>query len=189
LRLATGSRHDLLDTSMPLAAPDATLTDYAAHLHLLLAWLTPIETWLAAFTDGPQQASVLPPADRTTLMKQDLAEPGMPPAPAAPPANWQPERSDPAYRWGVCYVIEGAQLGGAVLHRRLAARLHAHPLRYLRGAAEQGPGPRWQQFIRQMRTQVATQDETASACLGACRAFDSLLALRAAVAEINDTGA
>jgi heme oxygenase len=87
-----------------------------------------------------------------------------------------PDSASPAYRWGVAYVIEGSQLGGAVLHARLAVRLAPHPLRYLRGEAG-GPGPRWRAFMIALRAAVQTPQEIIDACAGACSAFDSILEL------------
>jgi heme oxygenase len=74
----------------------------------------------------------------------------------------------------VCYVIEGSQLGGAVLYQRLHERLAPHPLRYLRGAPE-GPGPRWRAFMLALRANVRGEAEVAEACAGACAAFDEIL--------------
>jgi heme oxygenase len=177
LRSATAGRHQQLDSGLPIGAPDASLGDYASHLAMLGAWLAPLQAWLPAFQDGPR----FDQAGRLALIGQDLAEPGMPPAPPADPAAapappWPPAASA-AYRWGVCYVIEGSQLGGAVLHQRLRERLAPHPLRYLKGDAA-GPGPRWRAFMQALREHVRTQAEIAEACAGACAAFDSILALR-----------
>ncbi|HUO23082.1 MAG TPA: biliverdin-producing heme oxygenase [Caulobacteraceae bacterium] len=48
---------------------------------------------------------------------------------AAPPASWPEVRAlGPAAAWGLQYVLEGSKLGGAVLARRVGARL---PRRYL----------------------------------------------------------
>jgi heme oxygenase len=58
--------------------------------------------------------------------------PAAPPRMRPPQAAW-PLDASPAWRWGVCYVIEGSQLGGAVLYKRLHERLAPHPLRYLKG--------------------------------------------------------
>jgi heme oxygenase len=77
----------------------------------------------------------------------------------------------------VAYVVEGSQLGGAVLHKRLADQLAPHPLRYLAGAGEAGPGPRWRAFMLALRAQVQGEEEVAEACSGACDAFDRILAL------------
>lgn len=179
LRQATGARHERLDSGLPLSAPDATLADYAHHLCLLRDWLTPLEAWLDAYADGPQGPAGLAATPYLGLIEADLAEPSLaawPCARRADPAPWPPGAS-PAYRWGVAYVVEGSQLGGAVLYKRLAGQLAPHPLRYLRGAGEGGPGPRWCAFMEALRAQVQGEEAVADACRGACDAFDGLLAL------------
>lgn len=179
LRDATASRHAELDGGMPLARPVPTLADYRDHLALLRRWLAPIEAWQARFDDGPQDAALLPPSPHLPLIEADLADPSLAPgAAAAPPAPWQ-GRDGVAYRWGVAYVIEGSRLGGTVLYRRLAAALAPHPLRYLHGDGVP-PGPRWQQFLRALRTHVQGEAAIAEACRGARAAFDGLIALQRA---------
>jgi heme oxygenase len=172
LRTATDSRHQQLDSGLPIGASDASLDDYTRHLRMLQAWLAPLQAWLAGFDDGPR----FDHGARLALIAADLAEHGVAAGPAvvAPPRAW-PGGASPAYRWGVNYVIEGSQLGGAVLYGRLAARLAPHPLRYLKGDAA-GPGPRWHAFMQRLREAVRTQAEIADACAGACAAFDSILA-------------
>ncbi|MGJ7914695.1 biliverdin-producing heme oxygenase [Massilia sp. LXY-6] len=174
LRSATASRHEELDSGLPIGAADASLADYAAHLAMLRAWLAPLQGWLAGFADGPRFEQ----AGRLALIDQDLAEQGMPAAPVPAPsadAGW-PSAASPAWRWGVCYVIEGSQLGGAVLYQRLHERLAPHPLRYLKGS-DSGPGPRWRVFMLALREHVRSPQEIAEASAGACAAFDSILAL------------
>jgi heme oxygenase len=169
LRAATAERHALLDAGLAIGAPEATIKDYQRHLCMLLAWLEPIEAWLAAFADGPQVPS------RTAAIAADLAlidgQCGV-----ADSHAW-PADASPAYRWGVCYVVEGSQLGGAVLYQRLAARLAPHPLGYLRGQY-QGPGPGWRAFMQALKEAVTTAEDIDQACRGACDAFDRILALR-----------
>lgn len=174
LRAATSDRHELLDSGMPLSRPTPDLSDYAEHLTMVRDWLLPLLPWLDGYRDGPQ--ALLPPVERMALIEADLNEPGMPPlrTPALP-AVW-PEGASAAYRWGVCYVIEGSQLGGKVLYGKLSERLAPHPLRYLRGI-EAGPGPRWRQFMLALKEHVTSPDEIADACAGACAAFDSILKL------------
>ena len=182
LRSATASRHEELDSGLPIGAVDASLADYAAHLAMLRAWLAPLQEWLAGFDDGPR----FDQAARLALLERDLGERDMPAA-LQPPrsaanaadaagADW-PLDASPAWRWGVCYVIEGSQLGGAVLYQRLHARLAPHPLRYLKGD-DAGPGPRWRAFMLALREHVRSPAEIAEACDGACAAFDGILALR-----------
>jgi heme oxygenase len=176
LRAATADRHHALDTTLPLAGPDPHLADYRDHLRMLHAWLAPLECWLAGFDDGPQGEAAPPLVLRTPLIDADLALIG--PAPAAAPAapRW-PASASAAYRWGVCYVVEGSQLGGAVLYQRLCRALAPHPLYYLHGDPD-GAGPRWRRFTQALRASLSTPAEVAEACLGAREAFDRMLALR-----------
>ncbi|MGV7209712.1 biliverdin-producing heme oxygenase [Oxalobacteraceae bacterium A2-2] len=177
LREATGERHARLDSSLPLADQAPTLADYRQHLLLLRAWLAPLARWQAGFHDGPQAA---PGRDYLGLIDADLEDAafaGLRGAAFPPDAQPWPAQAPAAYRWGVAYVLEGSQLGGAVLHKRLAARLAPHPLAYLRGAPE-GPGPRWKQFLAGLTAAVTTPEQVEQACAGARDAFDHLLALR-----------
>ncbi|MBQ5946376.1 biliverdin-producing heme oxygenase [Massilia sp. ST3] len=174
LRAATATRHERLDSSLPLSGARPGLNDYAAHLRMVRDWLAPLEGWLADYTDGPQAA--LPAVERLGPIALDLLEPGMPALREPAAVHAWPAGASSAYRWGVCYVIEGSQLGGTVLYGRLADRLAPHPLRYLRGA-EGGPGARWRAFMLALKAEVRTPEETAEACAGACAAFDSIIAL------------
>ena len=174
LRAATNDQHERLDSGLPLSGPAPDLNDYAAHLTMVHDWLAPLQPWLNSFPDGPQL--VLPPVERLALIEADLNEPGMPPLRAPAPAGTWPRDASAAYRWGVCYVIEGSQLGGKVLYGKLAGTLAPHPLRYLKGS-DAGPGPRWRAFMLALKEHVKSKDEIADACEGACAAFESILKL------------
>jgi heme oxygenase len=174
LRAATAERHTRLDTGLAIGAEQASLADYRDHLLMLRGWLAPLESWLSGFEDGSQLA--LPVVLRAPLIDADLAAFA---TPAGSPwqqqnAPW-PQHASAAYRWGVWYVIEGSQLGGAVLYRRLAESLAPHPLAYLRGTPE-GPGPRWRSFTQALQANVTTPEDVEEACQGACDAFDRILA-------------
>jgi heme oxygenase len=178
LRHATASRHAALDSGLPLSSDNATLSDYRSHLALLHNWLAPLQGWLDGFSDGPQGPAGLASTDRLALIAADLAESSLSDERGAAlqaQAHRWPADASPAYRWGVCYVIEGSHLGGAVLYQRLHERLAPHPLRYLRGAPG-GPGPRWRAFMQALRADVRTPAQVADACAGACDAFDAILA-------------
>lgn len=176
LRAATADRHAELDSRTPLAAAAPDLRAYRDHLQLLETWLAPLQAWLDSYPDGPRQQ--MPPRDYLAQLRIDLADPSLQGLPAATPLAaqqpWPPQAST-AYRWGVSYVIEGSQLGGAVLYKRLAASLAPHPLGYLRGQGS--PGPRWQQFLAALRADVVTPVQVEQACQGAQQAFDSLIGL------------
>jgi heme oxygenase len=181
LRAATASRHAALDAGLPIGAPDASLHDYIAHLVLLRTWLVPLHAWLAGFADGPQLDLQFDPqcdlTGRLARIDADLADAGHG-SPVTPDGAAWPAAASPAYRWGVYYVIEGSQLGGAVLYERLRERLAPHRLRFLKGD-DAGPGPRWRGFMQALRAGVRTPAEIADACAGACAAFDRILELRA----------
>jgi heme oxygenase len=181
LRAATGSRHAALDARLPIGASGASLHDYTAHLALLRTWLVPLHAWLAGFADGPQ----VDLAARLARIDADLAEAGHA-SPGAPEGTAWPASASPAFRWGVHYVIEGSQLGGAALYERLRARLAPHRLRYLKGD-DAGPGPRWRTFMQALRAGVRTQAEIADACAGACAAFDRILELHAGPTSRGDS--
>ncbi|MGZ5199563.1 MAG: biliverdin-producing heme oxygenase [Telluria sp.] len=175
LRRATASRHEVLDTGLALSGAAPTLADYASHLILLRNWLAPLQAWHARFAG---EAVGLPDSGRLALLDADLLDPSLAgivllPLPAAAAVAW-PLDASAAYRWGVCYVVEGSQLGGAVLYQRLHERLAPHPLRYLRGEPE-GPGPRWRAFMLALRANVRGEAAIADACAGACAAFDAIL--------------
>lgn len=178
LRRATASRHALLDAGLSLSGLAPTLADYHAHLRLLHDWLVPLQAWLDGQDGSPHVGVGLSPAARLALIRADLAEPCLPAARTLPVAFAPalPVGASVAYRWGVSYVVEGAQLGGAVLHQRLAERLAPHPLRYLAGTPD-GPGPRWRAFVLALREQVRTGREIDDACAGACVAFDGILGM------------
>ncbi|WP_426190465.1 biliverdin-producing heme oxygenase [Massilia sp. DWR3-1-1] len=187
LRHATSAQHAILDSGLPLAQPDAGLAAYVAHLRMLARWLGPINAWLGQFSDGPQGPGAPPPLDRLAGIIADLAAAGEPAPPPDLHAAW-PAHASPAYRWGVAYVVEGSQLGGAVLYQRLAERLAPHPLAYLKPPAD-GPGPRWRAVMAALRAQVRTDAELADACDGACAAFARVLALGGTVPAVVEAQA
>ena len=175
LRAATWARHAVLDAAMPLSRPAPDAADYAAHLRLLRAWLQPLEAWLQA---GPAPEG-LAPVQRLPLIDADLRHPSLPQDPPAPMddgAPW-PEASE-AYRWGVRYVVEGAQLGGWTLYRALQTRLAPHPLAYLAGGGSpQRVGARWQAVLKALERALPDEASQQAACQGARDAFDRLIAL------------
>lgn len=171
---------------MPLAVATPALADYQQHLRVLHAWLAPLDAWLQRFADGPQDPALLPPLARLALIERDLAHPalkelrgmqafeGAPAVAASQPLA--PLQAAAAWRWGACYVIEGSQLGGAVLLRRYAGAFAPHPLDYLSGDGK-APGPRWHAFVAAMRRAVHTPRDVDLACAGARAAFDRLITL------------
>ena len=174
LRISTKTRHDVLDTSMPLAKPEAEWLDYIDHLQILLAWLIPLELWLANYSDGPQGKKAPASIQYSTLIMLDLDEASVGLAGKSAEhlvkASW-PTQESAAYRWGISYVIEGSQLGGEFLYKRLSSRLAPRKLGYLQNKQT----GRWPAFLQAMADEVITSTEIDSACAGAVDAFDALL--------------
>jgi heme oxygenase len=179
LRIATGERHELLHEIMPLSVDSAALRDYLAHLAILHEWLEPLEAWLAHFSDGPQSPALPSRLNRLALIDADLRHESTRPQDSVEilhaARGWSGDQSA-AYRWGVCYVVEGSQLGGAVLYTSLKERLAPHPLGFL-AAGRESLGPRWQAFTRAMTAEVHTPTLIDEACRGAADAFDRLIEL------------
>lgn len=155
---------------MPLAKLNADWNDYRNHLQLLFYWLLPIENWLASFSDGPQGSQAPSMIRYSDIIQQDLGDELEHLSPTN--VNWV-TCDDAAYRWGVCYVVEGSQLGGEFLYKRLAQALSPHNLIYLQ-RKEQG---RWPAFLQCMAAELTTQETIDKACAGARDAFDALLKL------------
>lgn len=183
LRLATRERHDFIDGEMPLSKESPSLSDFRDHLLILRVWLTPLEHWLGNFTDGPQKEEYMLRSERIALIDDDLAylsEQSLTRPVSFPfELNLNALSNSPCYRWGVCYVIEGSQLGGAVLQKRFAALFATHPFRYL-SADNTQPAERWLRFIGHMRNEVKDEADILQACEGACYAFDYLVDLHRA---------
>jgi heme oxygenase len=188
VRWATGARHATLDARLPIARDDAGLAEVAAHLCLLRAWLGPMAAWLARFSDGPQAAAHPSAGDRLAGLTDDLARlaglasghaPRTTP-PADDPRPW-PMTADAAYRWGVAYVVEGSALGGRVLARRFAPALGGLALHTL--ADDEAVSRRWRAFLDAFDAALRDETAIATACAGACDAFDHLLALAGLPAE------
>ncbi|MFC4158442.1 biliverdin-producing heme oxygenase [Chitinimonas lacunae] len=159
LRETTATLHQRFDSALPIAREDAGLSDYLAHLRAMRRWLDQLSlVWEQADSPAwqPMPAAI---ADRLALIDADLGEAGETPLPAAPcppaPAN------NEAFLWGVAYVAEGSRLGGLVLHRRLAAQLAPHPLRFLCA------GNDWPRFIAALRAADPARKEARAGALWA----------------------
>ena len=195
LRQATQERHARLDAQLPIAGPEARLHDYACHAWALSAWLAALAPELRAIEASTPDFRFDEPA-RLAALRADLLDAGaiaeqsaVPPGAATQAAIAQALREHAAQsmacRWGIAYVVEGSQLGGQVLFRRLAERLAPHPLRYLQGLGSEGTAARWRAFIEQLRSRLASPADVQAACAGACAAFDGMAhELRAAGAPL-----
>jgi heme oxygenase len=180
LRDASGALHHALDTQLAISRDDASLDDYLGHLRHLRPWLREIRRALAAPGDPALDQVARRVDERLAALDLDLGSPADATTPieaapgTSPPPFVEEATREPAFAWGLAYVVEGSQLGGAVMHKRLAPRLAPHPLRYF---VVDGLGARWRDFVAQLGT--ALRDDpaaVAAAQRGAVAAFERLLA-------------
>lgn len=171
LRTATRRLHETLDHGLPLARPDAGLSDYVLHLRVIRDWQLALAPWFGRTASDT--------ASSLELIKRDLQD-AVADSPTAtlPPVDTAAVKAaddgSDAFCWGMAYVLEGSRLGGQVLYRRLQAPLAPHPLRYL--GERNAHGPSWPHTLTALRTQLATPDARTAGCLGAVAAFETLLA-------------
>ncbi|MDH6594058.1 heme oxygenase [Variovorax sp. TBS-050B] len=186
LRAATHELHERLDRRLPIAREDATLADYAAHLRALRPWLQSLREALAApGLPGLDRAAAR--ADRRlaalVLDLDDLDDIGARldgTAPArgadASPGLAQEAARTPAFAWGLAYVLEGSQLGGAAMHKRLGPRFAPHPMRYFQPPGAPGSmAAQWKDFVSQLGAALADTASVEAARRGAVAGFRSLL--------------
>lgn len=169
LRSATAQAHARLDSQLPIAHPQASLADYLQHVTLIDAWLAEIDllrgaadAWPPGWNEAQQGRRARIAADLSGVSHGPVGLAGRIDAPAQLP---------PGFGWGVAYVVEGSQLGGQMLYRRLHDRLAPHALHYLRG---DGSSAQWPRFTAALRTAVTGSALLRGAVDGAQWAFASL---------------
>ena len=159
LRRHTQPCHDRVDAAFgrfDLASREG----YGAFLTAHARVLPPLERALAQarLTDGW--------TGRAPLLAADLASLGLPLPPAAdidlPAGTGGP--------WGALYVVEGSRLGGAVLARRVGARL---PVAYLSAVHQPGGWKRIVAAIEGAASGPAWLDEAIAAANSVFAAFES----------------
>lgn len=171
LRDGTRDRHETLDQGLALTDDDLSQARYLAYLRALLGWLEPVERQLWR-QDWPAALRAPARSGKSALIRADLRAAGdATPVPQCPDAP-APQAAD-AYALGVAYVVEGSQLGGRFLAKRLEDAVPPLPLRYLRGYGDD-TGPLWKGFLAHLDS--AARGQEAQALRGAQDAFDSLTA-------------
>lgn len=189
LRTATQALHEALDSRLPIARDDASLADYAAHLRALRPWLASVQQALSASGDPGLERVARRTERRLAALALDLEDAGAPPsatggpsaasAVAVAPADadpWAGAVRDPAFAWGLAYVLEGSQLGGAMMFKRLAPRLAPHPMRYFQPVdAPEGLAAQWKDFVAQLAAALHDPAAVGAAQRGAVAGFETLM--------------
>ena len=189
LRSATHALHEALDSRLPIAREDASLADYAAHLRALRPWLETVRQALAASGDAGLARVARRTERRLAALALDLEDAGGAPAVqgaqahADADADADPDMQrladasrDPAFAWGLAYVLEGSQLGGAAMFKRLGPRLAPHPMRYFQPVdAPEGLAAQWKDFVAQLAAALHGPAAVGAAQRGAVAGFETLL--------------
>lgn len=180
LRTATHALHEALDSQLPIAREDASLADYAAHLRALRPWLESVRQALAGAGDPGLDRVARRTERRLAALMLDLEDASA--ASAAP--SFAPLDAprlvdgarDPAFAWGLAYVLEGSQLGGAAMHKRLGPRLAPHPMRYFQPVdAPEGLAAQWKDFVAQLAAALRDPAAVDAARRGAVAGFETLM--------------
>ena len=175
LRAATQDRHERLDQSLVVGAAGAGYADYVAYIAALRGWLAPVEE---AVWNRPWPETLLAPRRRGKVawIDADLqaARAAAVAVPALPACTRLPAGlSDDAYALGVAYVIEGSQLGGRMMAKRLQRDFPQYSFRYMDGYGAE-LGAMWKGFIEFLPTRLREAAALDQAVAGARDAFDSL---------------
>jgi heme oxygenase len=174
LRLATRAIHQDLEKNLIILRPGAGAPEYKLYLAAFWGWLSAFERRLWE-SSWPEPIMAAQRADKCAWIVSDLRAAGMdaesigrlPVCPAVPDIS-----STPA-RFGLAYVIEGAQLGTQVLRKTLGPSLAPWEPRTLAGYGD-ATASRWKAF-----TECADRclDTAASRQAAASAAHDAFAAL------------
>lgn len=184
LRTATHALHEALDSRLPIAREEASLADYAAHLRALRPWLESVRHALSVSADPGLARIARRTERRLAALALDLEDAGaVPDGEGAASHGHRPldsdlveEALDPAFAWGLAYVLEGSQLGGASMHKRLGPRLAPHPMRYFQPVdAPEGLAAQWKDFVAQLAAALRDPAAVGAAQRGAVAGFATLM--------------
>lgn len=176
LRESTRALHAGLDARLQLAAPTAGRAQYARHVAAMWGWLHPIEQRLWTGSSWPAAVEAAARDGKCAWLQEDMQTAiadGFLPDATAPRCAHGAALASPAERFGWAYVIEGSMLGGAVLHRRLAARVRPWPMRYLQGYGSDS-GRRWRTFLDALECAIDSPAKRREAAASAAAAFTSI---------------
>lgn len=162
LKTHTAPAHKALEAlplSRAIVSPSLSLSDYAAYLHRMQAFVGPFEQRVfpalsTIFTDLPQRhKSGWLAADLDHLASKGVSER----APAAAQISAGPSA---LYDAGRLYVIEGSTLGGKFIYKNVSASLGLYEARgatYFNGYGT-ATGPMWTGFMAQLGRLAASPE-------------------------------
>lgn len=174
LRQATQDIHADFENRLKIAQPDAGKHDYRVFIEAMWGWLSPFEDalWSAQW---PAELQAQERNGKRAWLLNDLRGAGLgeEQVAALPLAPCTLDLDSPASRFGIAYVLEGAQLGSQVLLRRIGSVLAPWPTRWLTGYGE-ACGANWRQFMQSANRYLAEEEAARDAANAARATFLSL---------------
>lgn len=179
LRDETRDLHVAVEALVPILRPDADTATYSTYLQRLLGFHRPLESRIRA-TDGLDRfLTQFAPTWKAPLIARDLVALGhrRDEVERLPDCDGVPEAGRLPFALGCLYVLEGATLGGRVIHRELSARIPDAMQRashYFR-VYEPATGQSWRAFGAALTASAADERSQDLVVAGAAATFASLL--------------
>lgn len=173
MRRASTAIHHSFEQRLAISKPDAGPKQYLAFVCAMWGWLSPFERQLWSL-DWP--AEVVPESrdgKRKWLECDIRAGFGEGMVPAIARSRYRPKMDTLAERFGIAYVIEGAQMGSLVLRKTMGPALHPWPARWLAGYGDT-TGSKWHAFRTSAEHHLHSPADMALAAASARATFESL---------------
>ena len=174
LRQATQDIHAAFEVELKVAKPAAGKNDYRIFIQAMWGWLSPFENslWQA---EWPHELDAANRNGKSAWLHSDLRSAGLQDADIAalPLSPCDLDLTSPAARFGVAYVLEGAQLGSQVLAKRLGTILQPWPARWLEGYGNESAG-NWRKFMQSAEAALGSEQASHDAAQSARQTFASL---------------
>jgi heme oxygenase len=174
LRNHTSAAHQDLESRLVIGGEGVSVADYQNYVRAMFGWLGPLEPIL---WNGTWSVDLEPETrgSKSSWLRADLLAAGCSPEildslPARLPSL---DLSSEAAKFGVAYVVEGAQLGGQVLKRRFEGLLQPEQSRWLEGYGRQ-TGPLWRSFLLALNERVKGEEAQKIASDAAVSTFEDL---------------
>jgi heme oxygenase len=174
LRQATQDIHAAFESELKVAMPAAGKQDYQMFIEAMWGWLSPFENalWQAEWPDEMQAAER---NGKSAWLLSDLRSAGLCDDDIAsiPLAPCELDLQTQASRYGIAYVLEGAQLGSQVLSKRLTPALRPWPACWLAGYGDD-VSRNWRSFMQSTETFLNNEQSSRIAAQSARQTFASL---------------
>ena len=179
LRGETAPLHAAVEQRVRILDADAHAGTYRDYLAALLGFHRPLEARIRDAEGIDGFLCRFTPVWKTPVLASDLRALGVGDAAVAAMRDCRsvPAQRTPAFTLGCMYVLEGATLGGRVIHHQLSRRMPdtmARASSYLRVYGDATVAS-WRAFTAALEDHAAGEPQQAEAVAGATATFASLL--------------